>query len=491
MRLSSLLPGLVPAGCPDPGITGLAYDSRQVKPGFLFFGIRGLRQDGHDFLGAAWRNGAVAAVVEQRVEGAPLPVYRVDNGRRALARASAAFYGYPASRLVVVGISGTNGKTTVSYWLDSIYACCGFKTGLIGTIQYRCDGWSVPSGLTTPESLDLQALLHRMVKARASHVVMEVSSHALALERVSGLTFDAAVLTNVTHDHLDFHRDLFAYRSVKAGFIKGLRPDGGLFVTNADDPFCAALRPAEGVNLVSFGFGDTALVRVREYRLDCGGTRAVISLGAHSLPVRLNLPGRFNLANASAAAAVAFGQGLAPARIKEGLEALLSVPGRCESVDTGAGFRVVIDFAHNPDALAKLLTLAPPEPSGRRILVFGCEGGKDRTKRPLMGAVAAKQADYVILTCDNPHNEEPEQIFREVMTGLGTGNHEVVPDRYLAIKRALELAGRGDLVLVAGKGHEESMVVRGGRLPFSDREVVAGLTGGRAACRLAPLPLTM
>jgi UDP-N-acetylmuramoyl-L-alanyl-D-glutamate--2,6-diaminopimelate ligase len=491
VRLSSLLSGWV--GDPDPQVCGLAYDSRRVQPGFLFFCIPGLRRDGHDFLGEAWRRGAVAAVVEKPVAEAPLPVYRVDNCRRALARTSAVFYGHPAAGLTVVGISGTNGKTTVSYWLEAIYARCGFATGLIGTIQYRCGGFTTPSGMTTPESLDLQALLYHMSKKGASHVVMEVSSHALALERVFGLAFDCTVLTNVTHDHLDFHRDLEDYRAVKAGFRKFLRADGGLFVTNADDPFCAALKPGEGAGLVSFGFGEDSLVRARDYVLGSDGTRAVISLGGYPLPVRLNLPGQFNLANACAAAAVAFGQGVEPDLIREGLESLTAVPGRCEAVDTGAGFRVVIDFAHNPDALAKLLTLAPPEPYGRKILVFGCEGGKDRTKRPLMGAVAASQADYAILTCDNVHNEEPEQIFREVMVGMGTGpgNHEIVPDRCLAIKRALELAERGDLVLVAGKGHEDQMVVRGQSLPFSDREVVNNLMGSEAAWPTAPLTLRM
>jgi len=495
VRLSSLLPGQVREGDPDPSISGLACDSRRVEPGFLFFGIQGFRQDGHDFLDEAYRNGGVAAVVEKPVEGAMFPVYRVDNCRRALAWASAVFYGHPGSHLHVVGISGTNGKTTVSYWLDAIYARCGFKTGLIGTIQYRCDGWVLPSGMTTPESLDLQGLLSRMLKAGASHVVMEVSSHALALERVAGIEFDCAVLTNVTHDHLDFHRDLEEYRAVKAGFLQNLRPGGQkgrpLAVVNADDPFCAALTLGEGVGLIPFGFGEDSLVRAQDHFFGPDGTRAVISLGGHPLTVRLKLPGRFNLANALAAAAVAYGQGLEPARIKEGLEALTAVPGRCETVDTGAGFRVVIDFAHNPDALAKLLTLPSPSPAGRKILVFGCEGGKDRLKRPLMGAVAAKEADYAILTCDNLHNEEPEQIFSEVMVGMGTGpgNHEVIPDRYMAIKRAMELAERGDLVLVAGKGHEQTMIVRGQYLPFSDREVVANLMGGETACQTGALVL--
>ena len=481
MRLATLLPDQVRGPGPNPPVAGLAYDSRRVKPGFLFFCIPGFRQDGHDFVEDARRRGAVAAVVERPVDTL-LPAYRVDSSRRALARASAAYYGHPGSRLHVVGISGTNGKTTVSYWLDSIYRCCGFQTGLIGTIQYRYRGWTQPAGMTTPESLELQALLSRMLTAGVSHVVMEVSSHALALERVAGLAFDTVVLTNVTHDHLDFHRDLTSYREVKAGFVRNLRPDGKgspLAVVNADDPFCSAIAPGEGVRRITFGLTPPADVRPRHWRLERDGTRAVIDLGGDPVPVRLRLPGLFNLANALAAAAAAFGQGVEPGRIREGLEALTGVPGRCETVDAAAGFRVVIDFAHNPDALARLLTLPPPQVTGRRILVFGCEGGKDRLKRPLMGAIAARAADRIVLTCDNVHHEDPEQIFGEVLAGLrdASGRYEVVPDRRLAIRRALETARRGDLVLVAGKGHERNLIVRGECLPFDDREVVNELLG--------------
>ncbi|MCL6522564.1 MAG: UDP-N-acetylmuramoyl-L-alanyl-D-glutamate--2,6-diaminopimelate ligase [Firmicutes bacterium] len=489
-------------GDPLTPVRGVAFDSRAVEPGQLFACLPGLRADGHDFAPEAVRRGAAALLVERPLP-LPLPQLLVRDARRALGRVAAAYWGHPGRRLRVAAVTGTNGKTTIAH----LFAACAREAGqpaaLVGTLGAWAGGRRLRGpGLTTPESADLQELLAAAEAAGDRWVSLEASSHGLALGRLEGTPVDIAILSQIRRDHFDFHGDFDSYRRAKLRlFTEAGRRDGAPAlgaVLNADDPSTPWIAARVRAPLLLYGFSPRAHLRVEEVReLGWGRTllrlrwRAPGELERHRLDgsapgrleVELGLPGRFNVTNALAAAGAALLAGFPAGAVVRALARARPPEGRVESVEMGQPFRVLVDFAHNPAALEALLEL-PPAPGGRRILVFGAEGGKDPGKRPLMGRAAAERADYVILTSDNPHQEEPEAIARQVERGLleaaAHPPYEILLDRRKAIRRALELARPGDLVLVAGKGHEREIVGATGAVPFYDVQVVRELLAERA-----------
>ena len=456
-------------------ITGVQYDSRKVVPGDLFFCVPGAKHDGHDHALEAVAAGAVALCAE-RPTGAGIPEVFVGDVRRAMPLLSAAAYGHPANELQMIGITGTNGKTTTAYLVSSILDAAGHKTGLIGTIETRIGDERRPGVRTTPESLDLQRLLAEMRDAGVGAVAMEVTSHALSLNRVDGIRYDAAVFTNLTQDHLDFHDSMEDYFSAKASLFDGQRSEKGAI--NVDDPY--GRRVMEEAKTPSVGFGATegAEIRATEVDLTATGSTFTLTTPKGEARIKTSLVGPFNVSNCLAAAAATLQIGVPLDAIEEGTRDLTAVPGRFESVDAGQPFAVIVDYAHTPDSLDNVLNAAKrvaAVANGRVIVAFGCGGDRDRGKRPLMGIVAAKIADFVIVTSDNPRSEQPDAIVGEIIEGVVTertdGPDATLVDRRAAIARALEEARPNDVVVIAGKGHETGQEFADHTIPFDDRIV--------------------
>ncbi|MFM7271797.1 MAG: UDP-N-acetylmuramoyl-L-alanyl-D-glutamate--2,6-diaminopimelate ligase [Actinomycetes bacterium] len=489
MRLADLLADVEVdriTGPLDVEVREVVLDSRRAGPGTLFAAAPGAHHDGHDHADEAVARGAVAVLCERPLD---VPVTRVEVGsvRRAVGPIAAAAQGHPSAALTVLGVTGTNGKTTVTHLLEAIAGAAGRRVGVVGTLGARVGTDAVPVGFTTPEAPDLQALLATMRDRRVDTVAMEVSSHALTLHRVDGTRFAAACFTNLTHDHLDFHGSMEAYLAAKARLFTPAFT--GHAAVNVDDPHGPALvdrARRDGLEVATFGLGPEAEVSARAVEPGPEGTRLTLTLRAtgEEYPARLALLGRINVANALAAAATALTVGFEPATVIDGLAAAATVPGRLERVDAGQAFTLLVDYAHTPDALAAVLGDARRIAAGGRVIaVFGCGGDRDRAKRPLMGAAAGAQADLVVLTTDNSRSEDPAAIADEVERGLrdGAARYEVVLDRRAAIARAVELAGPGDVVVVAGKGHESGQTAGDATTPFDDRVVAREVLEG-AAC---------
>jgi UDP-N-acetylmuramoyl-L-alanyl-D-glutamate--2,6-diaminopimelate ligase len=467
----------------NPAVTGVEYDSRRVKPGCVFVAMRGETSDGNRFIDQAIQSGAVAVVTdstsEMPREGVAWAV--VPHGRRALARVSANFYKRPAERIAVTGITGTNGKSTTAFLIEAILTAAGRKSALIGTIEYHVAGNVYPAPHTTPEALELARLFNEALGLGATDAVMEVSSHALAQERVFGVPFDVAVFTNLTRDHLDYHKTMDEYFAAKRVLFEGCGTDAPrAAVTNLDDEYGKKLaqlcRKRSSVGL-TYGWerGDFHAVNVE---ITPRGTRFDLATPQEKVPIFSPLIGRVNVYNILAAAAACFARGCGSPAIARGVESLTHVPGRFERVDCGQPFTVVVDYAHTDDALRNLTALAREFVSrggskGRVLTLFGCGGDRDRAKRPLMGEVAGRGSDFVVLTSDNPRSEDPVAIINDALVGLQkTGvKYRVEADRRKAIAMALGEAGPGDIVLLAGKGHEKVQVTREGSHPFDDVEV--------------------
>jgi UDP-N-acetylmuramoyl-L-alanyl-D-glutamate--2,6-diaminopimelate ligase len=471
-------------------ITSLAYDSRRVEAGSLFFAIRGERADGHDFAGQALERGAVAVASER-----PAPPelagrwIRVTHARRALAEAARTFYSDPASRLQLVGITGTNGKTTTAYLLHSILEAAGMRPGLFGTVEYRAGSRSLPAVHTTPESVDLLSYFADLVAAGGRAAVMEVSSHALTQERVWGIHFSAAVFTNLTRDHLDYHKDFEHYFAAKRRLFEGVgAPRPELAVLNLDDPWSERLLQLPYKRFVTYGINSDAGVKLRSFTQTLMGVHAALTTAQGKLEIESPLLGRVNLENMLAAVATAEGLGVPGDTIRQGIADLKLVPGRLERVDEGQPFLVIVDYAHTDDALRNTLKTARELTRNRLIVVFGCGGDRDRAKRPLMGEAAGSLSDLAVLTSDNPRSEDPIRIMSDAMVGLQKANKTYLTevDRGAAIRKALAEAGDGDVVLIAGKGHERYQVLKDETIPFDDREVARQMLRemgwGRARC---------
>jgi UDP-N-acetylmuramoyl-L-alanyl-D-glutamate--2,6-diaminopimelate ligase len=480
MRLHQLIraAGLPAVQVSDREITGISADSRQVQSGMIFVAISGFSRDGHQFVPEAISRGAAAIVVERNVSvpDGITPIV-TSNSREALARLSSAFFGHPSSQLSVIGITGTNGKGTTAYLIEAILSHAGRPCGIIGTMGAKIGDRTLDLERTTPEAPELQRLLSEMVRGRMRYVAVEVASHALALHRVTGTQFAAAVFTNLTQDHLDFHKTFDEYRVTKRRLFEMVEP-AGVSVVNADDPSGAAMGAASRAQVVTYGIRAAADVRASDVRLHLSGAEFRVETPRGAATVRSRLHGRFNVYNSLAAIAVAQWSGLSLDEIVPTLGSFPGVPGRFESVDEGQPFGVVVDYAHTPDGLQNVLETAKDFVRGRTIIVFGCGGDRDRTKRPIMGRLAAQLADIAIVTSDNPRTEEPEAILEEIMAGVrgqGSGVRvEVEPDRREAIRRAIELAGPGDMVIIAGKGHEPYQEIKGAKYPFDDRVVARG-----------------
>jgi UDP-N-acetylmuramoyl-L-alanyl-D-glutamate--2,6-diaminopimelate ligase len=476
MRLDALaarLPGAVVHGDGAVEVAEVAYDSRRVGSDGLFVAIRGAAVDGNQFVDAARRRGAGAIASE----GPPQPGgpwIQVPDARQALAVFSAAVLGDPASRLTLVGVTGTNGKTTTSYLIDAALRESGRTVGLLGTVQYRIGDRLSEAVRTTPEASDLQHLFHEMVVASCSHAVLEVSSHSLALDRVHGCRFQVAVFTNLTRDHLDFHGDMDAYFAAKRRLFDTWLREDGRAVINAEDDRAPALAAASRAPVWTYAVDAPADFRAEDIDLSLEATRFVLRSPQGAFPVETPLLGRFNVQNLLAAFAASMALGLDPEDALRGLCSIAGVPGRLERVHAGQDFTVVVDYAHTDDALKKVLETVRQLGPRRLITVFGCGGDRDRTKRPLMGAVASRLSDVVIVTSDNPRSEPPEVILEEIQKGMNGGRgaerHAIV-DRRDAIARALEMAGPGDAVVIAGKGHETYQQLRDRTVPFDDRQV--------------------
>ena len=480
------------------GVTGIAFDSRLVKPGALFFALRGVNADGARFAAQAIANGAIAVVSETAAPaGVTVPWLQVTDARAAMAAAAAAFYRHPSQELALVGVTGTNGKTTTSYVLASIFEAAGVKCGRIGTIGYTVGGVEVDASRTTPEAPELQRMLRDMVGQGFGACAMEVSSHALALRRVDGLHFAAGIFTNLTRDHLDFHGDMESYFVAKRRLFEIL-PDGAIGVINVDDRRGADL-VATARRPVTYAIDAAADVRPGPLSFSLDGLAFEVRTPRGTFRVKSALVGRPNAYNILAAAAAAMALDLPFSAIEAGITRLEHVPGRFQVV-SGAGddVRVIVDYAHTDDALKNLLETARPLATGRVITVFGCGGDRDRTKRPLMGAVAARLSDLVVVTSDNPRSEDPARIIEEIQRGIvtpadrlgakgpkGTPSIAIV-DRREAIERGIREARSGDLVLVAGKGHEKYQVIGDRTLPFDDVEVArAALARRRTGSRVS------
>jgi len=456
-------------------VTSLAYDSRRVERGTLFFAIQGEKADGHRYIGPALDRGAVAVVSERESPPELASQWiRVPKIRRALSGAARVFFHHPDSKLQLIGITGTNGKTTTAFLLESIYRAAGSLAGLFGTIEYRLGERTVTAGNTTPESLDLLSYFAELVKTGGRAAVLEASSHALAQERLWGFPFSAAVFTNLTQDHLDYHKDFEHYFSAKRRLFEGLgTPPPALAVINVTDPWGAKLLDVANPRQITYGMNSDAQVKPRQFTQDLAGLRATLTIPEGKLEIESPLVGRANLANILAAVATAIGLGIPNDQIQQGIAALKAVPGRFERIDEAQPFLVVVDYAHTDDALRNVLKTARELTRDRLIVLFGCGGDRDRTKRPLMGEAAGTLADLVVLTSDNPRSEDPVLIMNDALVGLQrTGKTYVSEvDREVAIRTALSDARAGDVVVLAGKGHETYQILKDATIPFDDREV--------------------
>lgn len=464
--------GSAASDAPDVEVTALAYDNRQVTPGTAFFCVRGFTRDGHDFATDAIARGAVALVVDHPL-GLGVPEVVVEDVRAAMAPAAARLHGDPTATLRTIGITGTNGKTTSAYLVRALLAAAGEPTGLLGTVTSIVGGAEHAVARTTPEAIDLQATFAAMRAAGDTHCVMEVSSHALALGRADAIHWAAAIFTNLTQDHLDFHPTMEDYFAAKRRLFCDGRPQ--VAVVNVDDSYgarlAAELRAAGAAGprqLITIGI-DSAAADLRA--TDVQSSFAGSAFCAGGLALRSPLPGRFNVMNVLGAVAAVRALGVDDATIVAALPEAGRVPGRFEPVDEGQDFAVLVDYAHTPDSLENVLTAARPLAERRLLCVFGCGGDRDRGKRPQMGAISARLADHTIVTSDNPRSEEPAAIVGEILAGIEdrTAEVEAIVDRHAAIERAVGLAGPGDVVVIAGKGHEQGQEFADGRkLPFDD-----------------------
>lgn len=470
-------------------ISGITYDSRKIKPGNIFVVRKGSKEHGKNYIEQAKNNGAVAVISEEKIDSS-LPLILVSDVHLALAKLAANFYGNPTKEMLMIGITGTNGKTTISYLLESILNSAGKKTGLIGTINYRLNGEVFSYGLTTPEAVELQEIISWMKKKNAEAVVMEVSSHALEQERTAECYFDLAIFTNLTPEHLDFHRTMENYFLAKSKLFTSLSLEvkknlPKFAIINCDSEWGEKLIELVKVPVLTYGIrgnhprGDhlkKSDFKASEIKLQEEGSFFLLRYKEKEFPIHIPLVGKYNVLNSLAAIACASAIGIEIESIIKSLERVKPVPGRLEPVNLGQPFRIFIDYAHTPDALENvLLTLRELLSKGRLLTVFGCGGDRDRGKRPLMGEMATRISDFVIVTSDNPRSEAPGTIALDIEVGIlrqGKENYKVTIDRREAIKEVLQMAQPDDFVLIAGKGHENYQIFADRTIHFSDREVV-------------------
>lgn len=474
----------------DIEIEGIACDSRVIKKGYLFIAIPGTKLDGHKFVSEAIERGAVAVVVEKdvaladgllrqgyeglstealaKVDG--IPKIYVGDAREALAKIADEFYCRPSKKIKCIGITGTNGKTTISYLIDSVLSASGHKAGIVGTINYRIGQRVIPATNTTPGPIELHNFMNEMVQNSIDYAVLEVSSHSLDQRRVEGIKFLVAIFTNLTGEHLDYHRTLDEYFNAKAKLFEGLDRDSHA-VINLDDEWGIKLLKRSKGKITAYGIKSDAQFRASKIDLSLSGAKFAVDTPRGRLDVNTRLIGLHNVYNITASIAASFCLEFPLDSIKRGVENLISVPGRLEPIDCGQPFKVFVDYAHTDDALYNVLSTLKPLISKKIIIVFGCGGERDRTKRPRMGRVASRLADFVIVTSDNPRGEEPQTIAQEIVAGIETKDYLVMLNREEAIEEALSKAKEGDCVLIAGKGHETYQVLKNTTIALDDREI--------------------
>lgn len=483
MKLNTLIknvPGIVKLrGDMDAEIAVLCTDSRKVAPGALFFCTPGLRMDAHDFAPQAVSAGAVALIVQRELD-MDCPQVVVENVRAATAVIASNFYGNPAASLKLIGITGTKGKTTASYLVKSVLEAAGCKTGYIGTVGSMIGSEIIPTQLTTPDPLEVQSLLRRMLDSGVSHVVMEVSAHALAMDRLYGMKFAVGAFTNFSQDHLDYFGTMENYIDAKMLFFASDMVDK--IVYNADDDAVSERMARLGRPALRVGIREACDIYANDIEIGERGCSFMLTHHKHfKTAIALRLAGIFNVYNSLLAAGIAVALGISADEIRRGLEAMRNVPGRIELLETETPYRVILDYAHTPDSLENILKAVRGTTKGRMIALFGCGGDRDRSKRPIMGEIAGRLADYCILTSDNPRNEDPYAILAAIEEGIkGTGcEYIVIENRREAIGRALDMAGAGDVIVLAGKGHETYQEIKGVKHPFDEKIVVAELLAER------------
>jgi len=461
-------------------VTSVEYDSRKVKAGSLFVAVKGYSVDGHDFIDAAVKNGAQSLVVSTVNEDGIKSKYpncavaSSDNTRQSLAMISSAFYSYPSKNMIVIGITGTNGKTSITYLLEAILKSLGKETGVIGTINYRWKETEIPAPNTTPESKDLQEILGKMRDDGVEYCIMEVSSHGLALDRVHGIEFGGGIFTNLTQDHLDFHEDMEDYYGAKKMLFQYInkQEDKIPVIVNVDDNWGMILNEElkdEGMKTSAIGLYESGKYIIDKNSIKNELSGLSYSLKSHNINFHLKLPGLFQMYNSLCAVAMVNELGFNLDDIKKGLESIENIPGRFDVIVSSLGFGVVVDYAHTDDALVKVIESASGLPHERIITVFGCGGDRDRGKRPLMGKAAEEKSDVVIVTSDNPRTEDPQAIIDDIIVGMKTYTIEV--DRQRAIALAVSMAQRGDIIVLAGKGHEDYQIIGTEKIHFDDKEI--------------------
>ena len=460
----------------DFEVRGISCNSKAVQNDFVFVAINGNNADGHVFIKEALAKGARALLVERlelpkEARAANVCVVKVKDTRKAAGLLAAAFYGFPSASLKTVGVTGTNGKTTITYAIEAILKEAGYFPAVIGTVNYRFGSTVEPSKNTTPGPVELQALLARMRESGVEYVAMEVSSHALDQGRTEGIDFHSAIFTNLTQDHLDYHRDVKQYFLAKSKLFTCLKKEA-FAIVNTDDPYGKKLKSLTRAEVITYGIAQKADVMANGIKLGVGGSAFFLKTARIKIPMRTQLIGEHNVYNLLATSAWAMRAGIDVSVIQAALEKLQVVPGRLEKVSGNGGFSVFVDYAHTEDALANVLTALRQFARRRIVVVFGCGGGRDKTKRPKMGRVVSELADYAIITSDNPRREDPGDIIAEIKKGIRKDNYCVVVERMEAIRKSLSLAKPGDIVLIAGKGHEEYQIFKDRTIHFDDREAV-------------------
>ncbi|MCX5680577.1 MAG: UDP-N-acetylmuramoyl-L-alanyl-D-glutamate--2,6-diaminopimelate ligase [Candidatus Omnitrophica bacterium] len=465
----------IQTGSPDIDITALSDDSRTVTRGSIFVALEGYAKDGRNFVNEAVSNGAVAIISDPglRVPEGVIKV-SVSDVRTALAKIAKNFYGDPSAKLKVIGITGTNGKTTTTYLIEAIAKSAGAKAGVIGTINYRSNGDARPAKNTTPGSLELQKLLSEMVDDGVKYAAVEVSSHALDQGRVSGVGLDVGLFTNITSDHLDYHKTKAEYFKAKSKIFAHLK-NSGVAVLNYDDEKVRSIKGSIKARVLTYGINEGSDVKALKIKLSSNSSSFEVSTPSGEFPIKTRLIGMHNVSNCLAAIAAMYALGVDRKSIAEGIGSIVSIPGRLESVEMGQSFKVLVDYAHTEDALNNVLSILKSICEGKVWTVFGCGGDRDKSKRPLMGLSACKFSDRVIVTSDNPRSEEPLDIIRDIKSGINGkfSNYDIVPDRREAIRKAVSSATKGDIILIAGKGHEDYQIIKDGVIHFDDREVAA------------------
>ena len=455
----------------DIDIEGIQYDSRKIKKGDVFFCIEGYNLDGHKYIQNAINNGAVAVVCQKDIEEQlNCTMLKVEDSRKALAISASNYYKNPSDSMKIIGITGTNGKTTSAFMIKAILEQQGYKVGLIGTIANYIGDKKIHTERTTPESLELHELFKEMVDSRVDYCVMEVSSHSLSLDRVYGIEFCESIFTNLTQDHLDFHKTFENYFSAKLKLFKSSKNS----VINTDDIYGEKAYSLINSSKLSFGLNHNVDIQARDIKMHSRGSKFTLEYKNNSFEIELNIPGNYNVYNALGAIAVCLNQGIGIEAIKLGLQKV-QVPGRCELVASNynLGFEILLDYAHTPDGLENILKTAREFTKGKLISVFGCGGDRDKTKRPVMGKIGSELSDISLITSDNPRTENPLEIINDIVKGIEKHNFEIIENRRAAIKRAIEIASLGDVIVIAGKGHEDYQILKDKTIHFDEREVVS------------------